>query len=393
MSEPTGPQPRAQRLEQQLAECYTAMESLRKSEERFRLLVERAQDIVYRFSFERREFDYVSPMVLATTGYSPSELYDAPQLVLELVHPDDRVVVEAYWKESDLGRPLSCRLIRSDGHTVWVEHRSLPMYGEDGRLIAVEGVVRDVSENVRLLNEVEGHTERLESEVSRRRRAEKMLRRFSSRLVNYQEEERRQVAHELHDGVSQWLCGVGFGLEAVLGELESGSDPMQSLTQAKQLVDKCIDEIRRISQSLRPGVLDDIGLVPAIRSLLEEFEKSSDIAVSARLPSERTDISAELDTTVFRLLQETVAAVGSKRGVSTMDLVLTCDDEKLSISLADDGEACANGNGQQWGPQVILESLRERAGFAGGTVTTLDTPGGFVLEMHFPIPTGEIRDD
>ena len=57
------------------------MESLRKSEERFRLLV------------ERREFDYVSPMVLATTGYSPSEFYDAPELVLELVHPDDRMVL------------------------------------------------------------------------------------------------------------------------------------------------------------------------------------------------------------------------------------------------------------------------------------------------------------
>ena len=155
-------------------------------------------------------------MVLATTGYSPSELYDAPELVLELVHPDDRMVLETYWQASDLGRPLSFRLFHRDSHTVWLKHRSLPMYA-DGRLLAVEGIVRDVSENVHLLNEAEIHNDRLEIEVSRRRRAEKMLRRFSSRLVNYQEEERRQVAHELHDGVSQWLCGVGFGLEAVLG--------------------------------------------------------------------------------------------------------------------------------------------------------------------------------
>ena len=393
MSETTGSPPRAHRLERQLAECYATMESLRKSEERFRLLVERAQDIVYRFSVERREFDYVSPMVLSTTGYSPSELYDAPEIVLELVHPGDRAAVNEYWEESDLGRPLSCRLVHIDGRTIWVEHRSLPIYGEEGRLVAVEGVVRDVSENARLLSEAEGHGERLENEVSRRRRAEKMLRRFSSRLVNYQEEERRQVAHKLHDGVSQWLCGVGFNLESLQAELESGSDPSQVVTQTKELVDKCIDEIRKISQSLRPGILDDIGLVPAIRYLLEEFEKSSDVVVSARLPTERTDISAELDTTVFRLLQETVAAVGAKRGVSTLDLVLTCDDEQLSISLADDGEAYTNGNGPQWGPQVIVESLRERAGFAGGTVTTVDTPRGFVLEIHFPMPTGEMGDD
>ena len=88
-----------------------------------------------------------------------------------------------------------------------------------------------------------------------------------------------------------------------------------------------------------------------------------------------------------------MAAVGSKRGVSTLDLVLTCDDEHLTISLADDGESYANGSGPQWGGQVILESLRERAGFAGGTVTTVDTPEGFVLEMHFPIPAEEMGDD
>lgn len=72
MPKAPGSQPRASLLHRQLAECYATVESLRKIEERFRLLVERAQNIVCRFSVERREFDYVSPMVLATTGYSPS---------------------------------------------------------------------------------------------------------------------------------------------------------------------------------------------------------------------------------------------------------------------------------------------------------------------------------
>ena len=291
-----------------------------------------------------------------------------------------------------MGRPPSFRLVHKSGHTVWLEHRSLPIYHGD-RLIAVEGIVRDVSENIRLLTQAEVDNERLENEISRRQRAEKMLRRFSSRLVNYQEEERRQVAHELHDGVSQWLYGVGFGLESALADLKSSSASLQVLTQTKGLVDKCIDKIRRISQSVRPGILDDIGLVPAIRSMLDEFEKSTEVTVSARLPSEGRNISAELDTTVFRLLQETVAAVGSKRGVSKLDLVLTCDDEHLPISLVDDGEAYANGSGPQWGGQVILESLRERAGFAGGTVMTVDTPEGFVLEMHFPIAAGDMGGD
>ena len=85
-----------------------------------------------------------------------------------------------------MGRPPSFRRVHKRGHTVWLAHRSLPIYHGD-RLIAVEGIVRDVSENIRLLTQAEVDNERLENEISRRQRAEKMLRRFSSRLVNYQE--------------------------------------------------------------------------------------------------------------------------------------------------------------------------------------------------------------
>jgi len=392
MAEITGPSPEGTpRLRRQLSECYRTMETLRKSEERFRLLVERARDVVYRFSFARQEFEYVSPMVLVTTGYAPSELYDLPALVMEIVHPDDRAVVEDYWKEGDWGRPLAFRCVHRDGDVVWVEHRSLPIF-DDGELVAVEGIIRDVSENVRLLRESEVHNETLGSEVARRRRVEKTLRGFSARLVTYQEEERQKVARELHDGVSQWLCGVGFRVESVLMDLESGSPPRNSLMETKLLVDRCIDDIRRISQSPRPGALDDIGLVPAIRSLLVEFEERTGLTVTARLPEHR-GLSSELDTTVFRLLQETMDAVGAKRGVSTIELVLGCDDSRLKMSFADDGEADGNGSGPQWGPQIILESLQERAGFAGGTVTTKATALGTHLEMQFPIPSEETPDD
>ena len=390
-SEPT--RERRRDLEEQLAGSRRAMEALRQSEERFRLLVERARDIVYRFSVERGEFEYISPVVLATTGYEPSAFYDAPGLALELVHPDDRPLLDAYWQEGDFGRPLAVRCRHRDGDTLWVEHRSLPTYDEGGRLLAVEGIVRDVSDNVRLLEAAEEHNERLGREVSGRRRAESMLRRFSARIVNYQEEERRQVARELHDGVSQWLCGVGFSLETVVDQLPPGSEALSTLAKTKDLVDRCIDEIRRISQRLRPGVLDDIGLIPAIRSMLDEFEARTGVAVSAQLPERRRNMPAELDITVYRLLQESVAAVEAKHGLAAVELVLAFDDDQLSVSLADDGDAYVNGNGPQWGPQIILESLRERAGFVGGSVTTGHTADGSRLDMHFPVPSEGLPDE
>ena len=78
--------------------------------------------------------------------------------------------------------------------------------------------------------------------------------------------------------------------------------------------------------------------------------------------------------------------------ITAVELVLSFDDEQLSVSLADDGEAYVNGNGPQWGPQIILESLRERAGFVGGNVTTDRTDDGFRLDMRFPMPAEDHAD-
>lgn len=129
----------------QLARERTA---LRASEARFRRLAENAQDLIYRYEFEpQRGFTYVSPAAAAITGYTPEEHYADPDLGFKLVHPDDRPLLAAAARgEVSADHPLTLRWVRKDGAVIWTEQRNTPVNNEAGRLIALEGIARDITE-------------------------------------------------------------------------------------------------------------------------------------------------------------------------------------------------------------------------------------------------------
>jgi len=121
---------------------------------RFRLLVERSSDVFYRTRLTPElVLEYVSPAAETVTGYSPAELLDDPTLWQELVHPDDRALIPdgasfAAPTADELEAPLVLRWVRRDGSVRWTEHRSAPIFAEDGALIALEGVARDVTARI-----------------------------------------------------------------------------------------------------------------------------------------------------------------------------------------------------------------------------------------------------
>lgn len=123
-------------------ECRIAEEALRISEERFRLLAENAQDIVYRYRlFPTRGFEYVSPSATVITGYTPQEHYaDAdPDLGFKMVHPDDRALFQEVTSGKNTERLVALRWVRQDGTIIWIEQRNVPVYDRAGNLTAVEG--------------------------------------------------------------------------------------------------------------------------------------------------------------------------------------------------------------------------------------------------------------
>ncbi|GEM_PF-148293 len=133
-----------------------AMErKLVKSEERYRALAESAQDLIYRYQlYPERRFEYVSPSAVEMTGYTPEEHYADPDLGFKLIHPDDRHLLEAMAEGMLEGDGiLTLRWIRKDGTEIWAEQRNTPLYDDSGRLVALEGIARDITARRQMENE------------------------------------------------------------------------------------------------------------------------------------------------------------------------------------------------------------------------------------------------
>lgn len=119
--------------------------ALAESEERFRLLAENARDIIYRYELQpRKRFTYVSPAAMRLTGFTPEEHYADPDLIFRMIHPADR------WKfslnASSFQSPVVMRWLRKDGTVLWTEQENVPCYDENGGLVAIEGIARDITE-------------------------------------------------------------------------------------------------------------------------------------------------------------------------------------------------------------------------------------------------------
>src|SRR5215211_7532891 len=119
-------------------------EELRRSEERFRLLAENAQDLIYRYRLKPTPgFDYVSPSATAIIGYTPEEYYADPGLVYKILHPDDRHLIDEVLRSPE--SLITIRWLRKDGGVIWIEQRIRAIYDGAGELVAIEGIARDVS--------------------------------------------------------------------------------------------------------------------------------------------------------------------------------------------------------------------------------------------------------
>src|SRR5687768_13094827 len=125
------------------------MEELRRSEERFRLLAENAQDLIYRYRLKPTPgFEYVSPSATAIIGYTPEEYYADPELAYKIVHPGDRHLIDEVLRSPE---PLiTIRWLRKDSGVIWIEQRIKTIYDGAGELIAIEGIARDVTERKRV---------------------------------------------------------------------------------------------------------------------------------------------------------------------------------------------------------------------------------------------------
>jgi two-component system NarL family sensor kinase len=218
--------------------------------------------------------------------------------------------------------------------------------------------------------------------------SQKMLTR---RIVEAQEEERSRVARELHDGISQNLSSVKYTLE-LAGILFSRNREgvLQALEKGTTGVTRAIREVRRISRDLRPGMLDDLGLLPSLHSLVEDFSERTGIAVEIDAQSLSRDMPRGYRTTLFRVAQESLTNIERHSGAAKVSLKLESTQNRIRMTIADDGHGFDVENiGKTASSGIGLKNMRERLAYLGGRLKLVSSAKGTEIRAQLPISRGK----
>ncbi|MGC2371930.1 MAG: PAS domain-containing protein [Candidatus Sulfotelmatobacter sp.] len=234
----------------------------------------------------------------------------------------------------------------------------------------------------------------LESRVEERtlelKRAHEALRMLSGSLMQAQDEERRRVARELHDSAGQYLAAVQMNLAALANETTSMTEGLQArLADTISLVDHCTAEVRTLSYLLHPPLLDDVGLASAISWYVEGFSERSGVVVSLDLPKNLARFSPEVETALFRIVQQSLANI-HRHSESKVARIRLAVGDRLTVEITDEGRgfppevlAKFQENGQL--PGVGISGMRERMNALRGTFDVISGVSGTTITVSVPV--------
>jgi signal transduction histidine kinase len=221
------------------------------------------------------------------------------------------------------------------------------------------------------------------------------LRLLSSRLLAAQDAERRRIARELHDGLGQELVAAKMVLERILAQ--DAIQFRESVTEATTTVDRAIQQVRSMSHLLHPPLLDEVGLVSALRWYLEGLTKRSGIENSLDLqPFDFPRLASDLETAVFRVIQECLTNVFRHSKARQVWVTLAQRDGQLAITVRDDGKGVGREI-TEFRPDSVgvgIGGMRQRVKEFGGEVRLSNTNPGTLVEVVMPfrsLSPGEMR--
>lgn len=317
----------------------------------------------------------------------------------------DQNVMELY--KALLGEFRPAYLEFTEGYSSLVEGKvddfemELSIHPPDGKVYWFSGVVRkvlnspdpryiftnrDISERKKILDE----RDRLIAQV---RITNEKLRSLSRRLLEAHETERRSIARELHDEIGQELTAVKIGLlraQQIIGTEGSATPPRGvGLNDAIRTIENTMSQVRRLSLELHPTVLDDLGLVPAIRWLLAHKIASSTYQTELMTDLEEVRFQPELEIACYRIVQEAITNSIKHASAKKLKVELWLKYGALHLSVSDDGSGFIPQN-ELSSPETIetfgIISMRERARLVGGRLEIQSTPGsGTVVTGYFPV--------
>jgi signal transduction histidine kinase len=247
-------------------------------------------------------------------------------------------------------------------------------------------------ENERMRKEQRGLEEQVQKRTEALDSANQNLHALSARLLQLQDEERRRFARELHDSVGQSLAGLTLNLSAVRADIERLARTASTLSESEAMVQDMSKEVRTISYLLHPPMLDEAGLASALRWYVEGFTQRSKIQVEAEFPDDFGRLPQELETAVFRVVQECLTNIHRHSGSPTAKVRLARFNGFVLVEVADKGKGIAPEKRHEMETfgtlGVGLRGMRERILQLGGSMKIDSNGPGTVVRVQVPMARG-----
>ncbi len=354
-----------------ITERKYAEKILHESEERTRFIIESAPEAFISMDAQGMIIDW-NRQAERTFGWARETVVGRPIGKTILPLKDRKAFLRGLerYQASGKGLPLDQRLelmaLHRDGHQFSIEATMTCLRLERGYVLSA--FLRDISE---------------------RKNAEEKLRQVPREILRAQEAERKRVARELHDSVCQILSSAKMKLQTIeQASPDTAEDTRPAVGQVRSLIGRCLDEVRRIARNLMPSELEDLGLIPAVRSLCAQFREEGKLEVKLthfRIPNE---LANEVKLALFRIIQESLSNIVQHAAATRISVDMVRKRSVIRVSITDDGQGFDPQPHLSEGPEkpgMGMSNLQARAELVGGKLRIWSAPGwGTKLEAEVP---------
>lgn len=359
-------------LEQQIAEHVKDKAALKESESRYACLVDTTLTGIYILKDQvvvfcnRRFAEIFGCSIEQLCGVRLADLFQFSSESASPARGTDPL--------EGMGGATVVKVLHPDGRTIWL-NRSTAKVVHKGQP-AILGNVVDITELVVTQDRLKASKAELEA--------------LSIKFINVQEQERKRVANDLHDGIGQTLSGIKMAVENVMRGMELGrGTATEKLHDLLVKVQMGIDEVRRISMNLRPATLDQLGIVATINWFCRECAAElPHMEIKKEVEVIEEHIGEEVKATIFRILQEAFNNIAKHSQAKSAIVRLYLKNRLLRLSIEDDGKGMVMNQGITSVYSLGLISMRERAECTGGTLNIFSQIGkGTKVEVTWPANT------
>jgi len=328
--------------------------------------------------------DYTSDRFFEYTGGSASSSNKFGWL--QYVHPEDAELARSTWMESvasGTNHEAEYRLRNLAGEYKWFRARAVPIKDQTGAIINWYGICSDIHASKTVENAFRDNTAELERLVEERTRA---LRLLSGRLMRVQDDERRRLARELHDGLGQDLTAAKIFMDSFVQQ-DPKSPHMENAAQALHVLERAIASVRSLAHLLHPPLMDEVGLLSALRWYVEGMTKRTGINASLSVrPMDFPRLPADFEMAIFRVVQEALTNVYRHSNAKTALVEMELKGETLFIKIQDDGKGIEEPTAelQPGSIGIGIDAMRQRVAELGGNLRLSNARPGTVVEVMMP---------